>query len=136
MNVTGKQLVEKAREYLGTPFHHQGRCKGIGVDCAGLIVCSARELGIDVVDSPTYSRLPDGRTLQACIERCMVEVPLEQARDGDMLVFRMVRYPSHVGLKTDKGFIHTYSGVGRVVEHGYVEPWVSRTVAAYRFKGM
>ena len=28
-------IVAAAREYLDTPFVHQGRVKGVGIDCAG-----------------------------------------------------------------------------------------------------
>jgi len=31
-------IIEKAREFIDTPYEHQGRLKGIGIDCCGLII--------------------------------------------------------------------------------------------------
>jgi len=35
-------MIEAARRCIGTPFHHQGRASGIGLDCIGLIVIALR----------------------------------------------------------------------------------------------
>ncbi len=43
------------------------------------------------------------------------------------------REPQHVALVTDHGIIHSYSGVGKVVEHGLDDRWQQRITAAYRF---
>lgn len=32
------QAVAEAITWLGTPYHHQGRVKGVGVDC-GTLLC-------------------------------------------------------------------------------------------------
>ena len=46
--ITKEDVVREAKTWLGTPFHHQGRLKGVGVDCAGVIVCVAKELKLKV----------------------------------------------------------------------------------------
>ena len=51
-------IVDKSREYLNTPFHHQGRVKYHGVDCVGLIICTFRELGINIEDVQGYTNVP------------------------------------------------------------------------------
>lgn len=39
---TPSKVVESARKWLGTPYHHQASLTGVGCDCIGLIrVCSA-----------------------------------------------------------------------------------------------
>ena len=43
---TGLDVVRMARTWLGTPYHHQGRVKGAGVDCGGLVIGVARFLMI------------------------------------------------------------------------------------------
>lgn len=40
------RVVNVARSWIDTPFHHQGRQKGIGCDCLGLIMGIAAELQI------------------------------------------------------------------------------------------
>ena len=68
------KLVETALTYLGTPFRHQGRTPGIGLDCAGLIICSANESGYHV-DAPTvYGRRPRPKELLRYLSQFCVEV--------------------------------------------------------------
>jgi cell wall-associated NlpC family hydrolase len=38
--------VTEARTWVGTPFKHQGRTKGVGVDCLGIVLGVAEELDI------------------------------------------------------------------------------------------
>lgn len=129
-------IVRAARKYLGTPFHHQGRLRGIGVDCVGLLVGVAQDCGIEHVDSMAYNKRPDGKTLQREIEKSCTRIPLTEAMIGDILLFRFLGEATHVGIMSDKGMIHTYQGVGRVVEHGLRPPWTNRLCGAYRFKGV
>ena len=35
-------IVTEARTWVRTPYHHQARLKGVGVDCAGLVIGVAR----------------------------------------------------------------------------------------------
>lgn len=32
-----ERILDEARTWVGTPFHHKARIKGVGVDCGGLI---------------------------------------------------------------------------------------------------
>lgn len=41
-NLTGIAAVNEALTWLGTPCHHQGRIKGVGVDC-GTLICEVYE---------------------------------------------------------------------------------------------
>jgi hypothetical protein len=43
-------VIEAARECLGTPFRHQGRIVGEALDCAGVAVHVAERLGYGVLD--------------------------------------------------------------------------------------
>ena len=38
------RLIEVARGYVGTPFHHAGRLPGVGLDCIGVPVCAATRM--------------------------------------------------------------------------------------------
>jgi cell wall-associated NlpC family hydrolase len=49
------EIVEKAREFLGTPWHHDARIKGVGIDCTGLLACTLAELGVPVQDQRGYN---------------------------------------------------------------------------------
>ena len=131
-------IVEKAREYLGTPFHHQGRLKFKGIDCIGLLVGVAKELGIFHHDNTEYSRDPDGKTLIEELEKVLDPIPVENVGPGDILVFwfqRRTRHPQHVGIVTDVGVIHTYEKCGRVVE-GTIGKFQRHVSHAFKFRGI
>ena len=61
------------------------------------------------------------------------EIPVAEATLADIYFMAWGREPQHVALITDKGIIHSYSGVGKVVEHALDESWRRRIVAAYRY---
>lgn len=134
---TRADIVAAAEGWLGTPFRHQGRAKGVGCDCAGLLVGVGRELGLPVGDVQAYSRQPDGASLQRHLERLAVPVPLAKARAGDVLLLRIGRHPRHLALLCPGGWmIHAWSDAGAVVRTRLTDRWRRRIVAAYRFPGI
>lgn len=144
--ITGAAIVAEARTWLGTPFHHQGRVKGAGVDCVGTPGESARALGCKVDYPSGYSRLPDGVTLESELDRQMLIVwqrgmgdRLALMRPGDVLMFRMPKLPRHVGLYCgvvdgEHRFIHATSDAGRVVEVNLDAYWQRALKKVYRFR--
>ena len=130
-------IVDKAREYLGTPFHHQGRLKGVGIDCAGLCACVGRELGFPIKDHTIYARLPDPMALLRTVRANCRQIVSGAAEPGDLLVFWIKHpdRPQHLAIKTAKGMIHTHAGVGRVVETSIDAFWRKRLYGAVSFKG-
>jgi len=139
MNDLRKQIVEEARTYLGTPFHHQGRLKGIGVDCIGLLIGVGKKLGLITYDYIAYSRYPDGVTLRREISREFIEINIRDVKVGDIWLYwldKKSKAPQHVGIITDYGFVHTYADVGKVVEHRLTKAWKKRIVAAFRYPGV
>ena len=127
--------IEIARTYKGTPFHHQGRVKGVGVDCIGLLVLWAREIGAKIDDVFAYSREPDGRTLIAQLSRQLDRV-IGEPSYGDVLAIWHVdpRLPQHVAIRTPSGILHTNMSVGKVCEHTYTPAWRKRTHSAWRLR--
>lgn len=132
--MTRDQIVEIARSWIGTPYHHQARLKGVGVDCIGLIVGVGRELGLQIEDTTDYARYPDGKTLGLELERQFIKTDVP--RLGDILLFRVTRLPQHVGICSPIGLIHAHMGVGRVVETGISKSWRDRMLGAYKFPGV
>lgn len=59
MHNRGAEIVERSLAYLGLPWRHQGRSAIAGVDCVGLLILVARDLGITDFDTNAYSRRPD-----------------------------------------------------------------------------
>lgn len=134
---TRSDVIARARSYLGCPYHHQGRI-GAGLDCIGLAIAVCRDLDLGDFDFQAYSREPDGITLVAEIEK--ICTPIQQYQPGDLLVFRIRKYPQHCGIVTGTpeglGLIHAYQSIGRVAEHNLTDWWVERIVGAYRLPGV
>jgi cell wall-associated NlpC family hydrolase len=131
--MTRDDIVAAARQYLGIRYHHQGRNRS-GMDCAGLIVCVARDLGIALLDQTGYSRVPNGGSLRRAVEGQAVRVAT--AQPGDILLMRFDGDPQHLAIMTDHGMIHSYAQARRVVEHRIDAEWAKRIVAAYQFPGV
>ena len=66
-----EQIVSVARAAVGTPWHHQGRVAGLGLDCIGLLVHVARELDLEGAGyaKTNYAHFPD----QARVQRELAE---------------------------------------------------------------
>ena len=134
---TRKDICNKALEYLNTPFHHQGRLKGIGVDCAGLIVCIAKELNLPYGDLTNYARIPDGKSLRDVLKNNAEEKSLNDSKEGDILLMKFVNEPQHVALlMPNNQIIHSYLRARKVIIHNFDEIWKDRVVGVFEFKNI
>jgi cell wall-associated NlpC family hydrolase len=132
---TRDKIVECARSYLGTPFHHQGRVKGVGIDCAGVPIGITHDLGFSDWDTANYGMLPNGNMMRQVLDEQMESIPVVEATTGDLLLFGWSEDPQHVGIITKPGYIlHTHARVGKVVEHRMDSIWRCRIRGAYRFR--
>lgn len=135
--VTRSDLVKEARSYLGTPYHHLGRLKGVGVDCIGVVMGLAKFVGIEFDTAGwIYPKNGAGVKLNHELGRYLLIIPTCFATSGDVATFCLFgeEQPQHVGVLTDYGLLHTHAGVGKVVEHLYSHQWQKRASAAFRFK--
>lgn len=134
---TPVDVVETAREYLGTKFQHQARVKSRAVDCAGLLICVGWELGAwpREFDVTNYPRIPNGNEMYLHLKSRMNEINCKDAEGGDVLLMKFDREPQHIALLTSKDYvIHSYAQIRRVTEHRMDEVWWSRVVAVFRFR--
>ncbi len=134
--ISKEMVVAEARSWLGTPFHHQGRLKGIGGDCIGLVIGVANALNISDYNITNYSRLPNGDLLKGLLELHLDKVAIADRQIGDIGLFKFEREPQHVGVFSDIGIIHNYQQVKQCVEHGFDSVWQQRLLAVFRFKGV
>lgn len=150
--ITGQQIVAQARTWIGTKYHHQGRLKKSlrgrgGVDCIGLIVGVIEELGLQDGegnllsdhDEFNYSMYPEKGRLVSNMAKHLRQVPIEQMREGDVLLFKFYNDPQHVGLLTrypsgGVGVIHCTSSSGWVVEQPFSQGMLRMLTHVYRFK--
>lgn len=131
-------IVAAARALVGTPYHHQGRKEGVGLDCIGVPIEAARKVGIEVRDFKGYGAIPQPEVLLAKIAENCDEINLEQVRPGDLLCFKSgMTQPSHFGiLLDDGGFVHAYERMGRVVREPFDARWIRLLHSIWRIRGI
>jgi hypothetical protein len=115
-------VVAAARGWLGTPYHHMADIKGVGVDCAMILVRTYCDLGlVEPFDPRPYTRdwmlhRSEERYLGFLLDRAReVEAPLP----GDVILFRYGRCFSHGGIVTNADpltLVHAFAPSRRVVE--------------------
>ena len=118
-NVAAAAFVAAARSYVGVPWRHRGRSR-TGVDCIGLVLLVAREVGMDLPDPAPYAREPQGTRL---LEGILAHTTrMAEAAPGDVLLFRLGLYGGHVGIASVHpawgvpACLHAYAPRRQVVE--------------------
>lgn len=144
--ITRSDIVSCARTWVGTPYHHQGRLKGIGVDCIGLPRGVACELGLlpHAFDVNGYGRVPDGRTILRQADEHMTRVPIDAALlPGMVILVAVAGDPQHFGILGDYrhgglSIIHANSQANppRVIETRLMFHRTMRLVAAFDMPGV
>lgn len=149
--ITRWDVVAEARSWQDTPYRHQGYRKGVGADCIGLVAGIALALGLPSGAAwkadramHNYARLPDPVMLLAAAERYLSPIPIESAREGDILLLRWRNDPSHFAIITETSpltVLHAYArGPRKVAEHNIAGEfmhgvtWASRIVSAWRYR--
>lgn len=132
-------IVLLARSLLGTPYQHQARLPGIGMDCAGPIVWVGKQLGFlpqdfDVLD---YGRHPTGM-LEALLSEWLI--PLNSAPvPGSIVGVRWHQATHHLGIVAEhKGtttLIHALQMAGGIKEHSLTGKWASQITGVWKYKG-
>lgn len=137
--MTGDEIAEIARAWLGTPYRHQASRRGAGCDCLGLLRGVWREaVGPEPEPLPPYRadwRDPEnaGALLEAA-KRWLVRAEGEM-RAGDVVLFRLHRTlpPKHCGIIVSAAaFIHAQEKLG-VIEANLTPGWSRRLAGQYRF---
>lgn len=129
------RVVEAARAWIGTPYHHMADLKGVGVDCAMLLVRVFCDLGLVASFDPRpYTRdwmlhRDDERYLGFLVASAReVEAP----QPGDVILFRVGRCYAHGGIVTlpdPLTILHAFAPAARVLE----EPVARNARLAGRF---
>jgi NlpC/P60 family putative phage cell wall peptidase len=136
--ITKEEIVTEARRWLETPYQHQARLLGVGVDCAGLIMGVGENTGVLHVDYRGYGQLPHKGMLRKICDSHLV--PIEEVEAGAVLLMGFSDDPAqeqHLAIYTGHGtIIHSYESVGTCTEHRYSDVWRSRTRQIYRFPGV
>ncbi len=117
-----RMIISAAKCWLGTPYHHQARVKGTGVDCA-MLLCEVYEAAgmIPHIDPRPY---PPDWHLHRSEERYLGWIeqyadPVNEPAPGDVALYRFGRTVSHAGIVIDwPMIIHAWRGQGCVMSEG------------------
>lgn len=142
MEAQRQLVVDEARSWLGTPYRAGQAAKGVGVDCAWILLRVYTATGCVTAFDPGFykgglARLRAGEQFyRRVIERLCVPV-VREARPGDIVLFRVpvvsgerviIERATHGAIVEEwPHVIHAYSAAGAVVrsniEH---EPYLER----------
>ena len=108
-----RRVVEVARTWIGTKYHHMGMVKGVGVDCATLLMMVYAEAAlIPRLKLPYYSaqwHLHRGEERYlGLVTQYAVEIP-GPPLPGDVVLWKFGRCFSHGAIVTEWPFVvHAY----------------------------
>ena len=138
--LTRATIVDAARAWIGTPYHHQASRRGIGTDCLGLVRGVWRDLyGSDAETPPAYSRdwaeAGGQETMLDAASRHLVRIPLSEIEPGDVVVFRLRSgvVAKHAAIiASPSTMVHAMEGAP-VCEVSLSHWWRRRIAGAFRF---
>jgi NlpC/P60 family putative phage cell wall peptidase len=127
-------VLAEARTWLGTPYHHMGRVKGVGCDCLTLLAEVYASAGIiaPVAEIPFY---PPDWHLHRSAELYLAGV-VERAHEingppqpGDIALFRFGRCFAHGVIVTNwPMLIHAWHSAGVVSDSALQPKLIGRPV--------
>lgn len=129
--MTQNEIVKYARSWLGTKWRHEGRGElgqgdpRSGIDCAGLLVVTAKEFGLPYSDIRGYGRNPEPVFLQA-IEENTDQGYIDGPLHGAIGIFSDTINACHTGI---------FSHVGDELTVIHSEAWPSRRCIEEEFEG-
>lgn len=116
-------VVREAESWLRTPYHHEGNIKGVGVDCAMLLVSVFRNCGlIPSIDPRPYSRQWHMHRAEEhylkWVEAYAREIP-GPPQPGDVALYQFGRCLSHGAIVIAwPKVIHAVAGLGCLWDDG------------------
>lgn len=132
--------VDEALSWLGTPYRHQGRRKGVGCDCIGLVLGVWTAVYGAVPEqpglyAPDWAEASGAERLLAAVRRHFVEKPPREMAAGDLLIFRWRPHlpAKHAGILVGPDrFVHSYEGTA-VSLSALVPQWRKRIAGVFAF---
>lgn len=113
-------IVDEAMGWIGTPYHHCARIKGVGVDCAQLPAAVYAAVGLIPDLQPEYSPQwmmhRDEEQYLEWVRPYAREITREELQPGDLCMWKFGRTYSHSAIVIDvPTVIHAMNRAGAVV---------------------
>jgi cell wall-associated NlpC family hydrolase len=99
-----QMVISEAESWLKTPFHHEARVKGAGVDCGQLLIAVYSAVGFMPTDyqlehyAPDFAQHRDYEWYLSIVEKFSHEILSPDP--GDIVLFKWGRLYSHGGIVT------------------------------------
>lgn len=129
-----EQITAEALTWRGTPYHHHARIKGVGVDCAQvLLAVYVDALGLaPPLDIGAYSTQWHFHRCEEVYLDWLDQAGAHQVQTpaaGDIAMFRFGRTFSHSAICVGEGlWLHAYSDAGVIVSRLTEAPLEGRPV--------
>lgn len=113
-------IVQVARSWLGTPYHHKAKIKGVATDCGQILIAVYAEVGLiqdfDPGDYPgDWMMHRDEERYLKTVETYAKKVD-RNPLPGDIALFKFGRCISHGAIVVDyPEVIHAYKPAGFVI---------------------
>ena len=138
--LTRAAILTEARSWIGTPWQHQGRLKGVAADCAGMVIEVGKTCGCvpddGTGDRTDYSMAADPVRMKAALDLMFDRIFLTELKPADILWMKGGIHPQHIGIYTERGtLIHAMLGKG-VEELGVEYVQRNKLVGAYRYRNI
>ncbi|MEW9806800.1 NlpC/P60 family protein [Mesorhizobium marinum] len=133
-------VVTETMTWLETPYRHQGRRKGVGCNCIGLVLGVWRAVHGGLPERPgpyaaDWAEAGGSERLLEAARRHFVEKPRGAMAPGDVMVFRWRPHlqAKHAGILIGAGrFVHAYEGMA--VSASVLAPqWRRRIAGVFAF---
>lgn len=127
-----------SNKYISIPFADHGRSRE-GCDCWGLArVIYKEELGIDLPTLTDYENTRDSKAIAKLYDEEHLkweEIPPGKEKEFDVVVFKIMGLPTHIGVVINKGMIiHCEKGIGtHITEFNKEFQWKKRLGGIYRY---
>ena len=97
-------LIAEARSWLRTPWHHEARLKGVGVDCAQLLV--GVYVAVGLIEPPAIEHYPADWHLHRGDQKFLSYLlryarKVDEGKPGDIAMFSYGRADAHGALVVD-----------------------------------
>lgn len=134
------QAVAEALTWLGTRYHHQGRVKGVGVDC-GTLICEVYEKVGLIPHIPTPKNHPLDWHLHQSSEFYLNKVQewcyeVKNPQPGDIVLYRYGKSANHGAIIVEWPIIvHANLKCGTILQDSSKGSLADHIVGFYRIKG-
>ncbi len=131
-----------ARSWLGTPYHHHAQIKGVGTDCAHLLIGTYAEAGlIENFDpgyyAPQFFLHSKEERFLGWVQKFSREIPGSEAKVGDIVIYKLGLVYAHGGIIVAPGWphaiIHAHRASRRVCLSGGLSAELGRPARHPRF---